>query len=73
MNLMLLFGAVSTGSRPTWPCAFGSSGSTPRTGARPRRPGPSAQLFRANVESCTYFFGFVAVVSGLFWVFFYLI
>jgi hypothetical protein len=35
--------------------------------------GPSAQLFRANVESCTYFFGFMAVVSGLFWVFFYLI
>jgi len=35
--------------------------------------GPSAQLFRANVESCTYFFGFTAVVSGLFWVCFYLI
>ncbi len=35
--------------------------------------GPSAQLFRANVESCTYFFGFIAVISGLFWVFFYLI
>jgi len=40
-------------------------------------PGSSAsseaQLFRANVESCTYFFGFTAVVSALFWVFFYLI
>ena len=35
--------------------------------------GPSAQLFRANVEACTYFFGFIAVVSGLFWIFFYLI
>jgi hypothetical protein len=35
--------------------------------------GPSAQLFRANVESCTYFFGFIALISGLFWVFFYLI
>ncbi len=35
--------------------------------------GPSAQLFRANVESCTYFFGFIAVVSALFWVFFYLL
>jgi len=34
---------------------------------------PSAQLFRANVESCTYFWGFMAVVSILFWVFFYLI
>ena len=35
--------------------------------------GPSAQLFRANVESCTYFWGFMAVVSVLFWVLFYLI
>jgi heme/copper-type cytochrome/quinol oxidase subunit 3 len=35
--------------------------------------GPSSQLFRANVESCTYFWGFMAVVSALFWVFFYLI
>lgn len=35
--------------------------------------GPSAQLFRANVESCTYFFGFMAVVSLLFWACFYLI
>jgi heme/copper-type cytochrome/quinol oxidase subunit 3 len=35
--------------------------------------GPAAQLFRANVESCTYFWGFMAVVGGLFWVFFYLI
>jgi hypothetical protein len=35
--------------------------------------GPAAQLFRANVESCTYFFGFMAVISTLFWVFFYLI
>lgn len=35
--------------------------------------GPSAQLFRANVESCTYFWGFMAVVSILFWVLFYLI
>jgi heme/copper-type cytochrome/quinol oxidase subunit 3 len=35
--------------------------------------GPIAQLFRANVESCTYFWGFMAVVGGLFWVFFYLI
>jgi heme/copper-type cytochrome/quinol oxidase subunit 3 len=35
--------------------------------------GPSAQLFRANVEACTYFWGFMAVVSALFWVCFYLI
>ena len=35
--------------------------------------GPASQLFRANVEACTYFWGFMAVVSALFWVFFYLI
>jgi len=45
-----------------------AEGGTPATSM-----GPSAQLFRANVESCTYFWGFMAVVSILFWVFFYLI
>jgi len=34
---------------------------------------PSAQIFRANVEACTYFWGFMAVGSALFWVMFYLI
>ncbi len=34
---------------------------------------PSAQIFRANVSACTYFWGFVAVGSTLFWVMFYLI
>jgi heme/copper-type cytochrome/quinol oxidase subunit 3 len=35
--------------------------------------GPASQLFRANVEACTYFWGFMAAISTLFWVFFYLI
>ncbi len=34
---------------------------------------PQAQIFRANVSACTYFWGFVAVASTLFWVMFYLI
>jgi heme/copper-type cytochrome/quinol oxidase subunit 3 len=34
---------------------------------------PASQLFRANLDSCTYFWGFMAFVSALFWVFFYLI
>jgi hypothetical protein len=34
---------------------------------------PSGQIFRANVEACTYFWGFIAVGSTLFWVMFYLI
>jgi hypothetical protein len=42
-------------------------------GSPARSASSSAQLFRANVESCTYFFGFMAVISALFWVFFYLI
>jgi len=34
---------------------------------------PSGQIFRANVSACTYFWGFMAVGSTLFWVMFYLI
>ncbi len=34
---------------------------------------PAAQLFRANVDACTYYFGFILFISTLFWVFFYLI
>lgn len=34
---------------------------------------PSGQIFRANVAACTYFWGFMAVGSTLFWVMFYLI
>jgi hypothetical protein len=36
-------------------------------------PLPRAQKFRANVESCTFFFQFAALVSVLFWALFYLI
>ncbi|MGA2521410.1 MAG: hypothetical protein ABSG81_11410 [Acidimicrobiales bacterium] len=34
---------------------------------------PVARLFRANLEGCSYFWGFIAVVSVLFWVLFYVI
>ncbi|MGA2208805.1 MAG: hypothetical protein ABSH30_04135 [Acidimicrobiales bacterium] len=34
---------------------------------------PSARLFRANLESCSYFWGFIGLVSLLFWVLFYVI
>lgn len=72
MNLMLLFGAVFWLETNLALCLrlkrIDADDGDPATSA-----GPSAQLFRANVESCTYFFGFVAVISGLFWVFFYLI
>lgn len=33
----------------------------------------SGRLFRANLESCTYFWGYLAVVSTLFWVLFYVV
>jgi heme/copper-type cytochrome/quinol oxidase subunit 3 len=45
----------------------------PEEGTPATSIGPAAQLFRANVESCTYFWGFMAIVAGLFWMFFYLI
>lgn len=34
---------------------------------------PAARLFRANLEGCTYFWGFIAVVGAFFWVLFYVI
>ena len=34
---------------------------------------PAARLFRVNLEGCTYFWGFIAVVGAFFWVLFYLI
>jgi len=36
-----------------------------------RSPLPAARLFRVNVEACTYFWGFIALISILFWVLFY--
>ena len=32
---------------------------------------PAARLYRVNVESCVYFWGFIAVVAVFFWIFFY--
>jgi len=36
-------------------------------------PRPAVVLFRANLESCTYFWGYLALVSTLFWVLFYVV
>jgi heme/copper-type cytochrome/quinol oxidase subunit 3 len=44
-----------------------------RLGSESLGSSPSAQIFRANVASCTYFWGFAAVASALFWAMFYLI
>jgi heme/copper-type cytochrome/quinol oxidase subunit 3 len=41
-----------------------------------RSPGgrnPAVVLFRANVESCVYFWGFLGLVSILFWILFYIV
>jgi heme/copper-type cytochrome/quinol oxidase subunit 3 len=42
-------------------------------GGAPRSALPAARLFRANLEGCTYFWGFIAVVATFFWVLFYVI
>ena len=34
---------------------------------------PVARLFRANLEACSYFWGFIALVATLFWLLFYVI
>jgi hypothetical protein len=72
MNIMLLIGGAYWLETNLALCIrlrrIDAEDGSPATSA-----GPAAQLFRANVESCTYFFGFMAVISTLFWVFFYLI
>ena len=34
---------------------------------------PVARLFRANLESCTYFWFFIALVATIFWLLFYVV
>lgn len=34
---------------------------------------PAGRLLRANLESCAYYWGYIAVVSTLFWVLFYVV
>lgn len=34
---------------------------------------PAGRLFRANLESCAYFWGYFALVGALFWVLFYVV
>jgi len=34
---------------------------------------PADRLFRASAEGCTLYWGFTALVGGLFWLFFYVI
>jgi uncharacterized membrane protein YhhN len=36
-------------------------------------PLPAERLFRANVEGCAFFWGFVVVAAGFFWLLFYVI
>jgi hypothetical protein len=71
MNIMLLVGGAYWLETNLALC-LRLKRQNPEEGSLATATAPSAQLFRANVESCTYFFGFIAVISALFWVFFYL-
>ena len=42
-------------------------------GGAPGSKLPVARLFRANLNGCTYFWGFIGVVATFFWVLFYVI
>ena len=42
-------------------------------GGTPSSPLPAARLFRVNLNGCTYFWGFTAVVGVFFWVLFYVL
>jgi hypothetical protein len=72
MNIMMLLGGAYW-METTLALSHRLARIDPEEGTPATSAGPAAQLFRANVESCTYFFGFMAVISLLFWVFFYLI
>ena len=34
---------------------------------------PAARMFRASMEGCAYYWGFIGVVAALFWVLFYVL
>jgi len=42
-------------------------------GGAPSSTLPVARLFRANLNGCTYFWGFIALVATFFWILFYVI
>jgi heme/copper-type cytochrome/quinol oxidase subunit 3 len=42
-------------------------------GGAPRSALPAARLFRANLDGCSYFWGFIALVGIFFWVLFYVL
>ena len=42
-------------------------------GGTTRSPLPAARLFRANLNGCTYYWGFIALVGVFFWVLFYVL
>jgi hypothetical protein len=42
-------------------------------GGSPRSSLPAARFFRINLDGCTYFWGFIAVVALFFWVLFYVL
>jgi heme/copper-type cytochrome/quinol oxidase subunit 3 len=42
-------------------------------GGAPDSTLPVARLFRANLNGCTYFWGFIALIATLFWLLFYVV
>ncbi len=42
-------------------------------GGAPNSTLPVARLLRVNLNGCTYFWGFIAVVATFFWLLFYVI
>jgi len=42
-------------------------------GGAPNSTLPVARLFRANLNGCNYFWGFIALVATLFWILFYVV
>ena len=72
MNIALSCSAGPTGSRPSSPGSSGCAGPWEDGGA-PTSTLPVARLFRVNLNGCTYFWGFIALIATFFWVLFYVI
>ena len=73
LNIALRPQRASTGSRPSWPGELRLRRAVAEDGGTARSTLPAARLFRANLEGCTYFWGFIAFVGVFFWVLFYVL
>ena len=72
MNIAMILCATYW-SRPCSPGPSRLHRALAEEGGNLSSPLPAERLFRANVEGCSFFWGFVAVAAAFFWLLFYVI